>query len=57
MALNGRPNQYGRILVLPVDERAEEDGPPPEGHQPVMLLALNGSSTAAWDDHKAKVSL
>jgi len=49
-------SKYGRILVLAVDEPRgrESEGPPPEDYEPLMLLALNGSPTASWDDLKSK---
>jgi hypothetical protein len=47
--------QYGHILVLPVDEQSEGSQDPAE--EPFMLLALNGTSTASWDDLKSKVGL
>lgn len=48
-------SELGRILVLPVEEPADDASQ--DGHQPLMLLALNSTDVISWEELQSRGSV
>ncbi|KIM47603.1 hypothetical protein M413DRAFT_439272 [Hebeloma cylindrosporum] len=49
-------SELGRLVVLPVDDSSGGSGKPyTDEHQPLMLLVLNATDAADWDELQDKV--